>query len=609
MAVIENVSTEIGDVMRIFSDVPIVGILTLNNFIDDTEGEQIIDGDVVNIATTQLSNDLSGKATYINDIIIFNQSINQTEIGLLDIQKDALELGKTYKLVFTIEQNTSRFLKVNLYHSNESAIIQYSAISIGQTVNVLCLITPIVSDSESNKPLRITLSNVEIVNGDAIEIKGFALNEVSTTSRYFKKEFRYSVDAGLNFTGWQDLNNVNVQNIVVSRRDQFLVEVKLTRTGLNATGELVFNSLNIQGIYSQLPYPIYQKTFFNEFFTVNDIGVLNWQINVLEKLYKTGITPWYIERDTGEEEAIEIQPPTPTYTVSSIVTNGTVNDDSITVTQGDSIVVVFTPDANSYFSTLTVNGQPYNNYNLNENGTLTVSLTNIQENKDLSVTYEVVSERVYGALYNWYAVDESKTNGGFISGFTVPTSDKWVTLGNYLGGAIIAGGKLKSTRTYPTVPPRWKLPNTGATDEFNFYGVASGRRLSDGTFSRIGEESRLMIDIAENSLGDRPYRRLNFNSSSLGWITSTDSGKLGLSVRLVRDVYVSEQALVDGSFLTPVQDFNGNTYKVVKIGTQAWTVENLIATNFANGTPIPNVTDNTDWSNLTTGAYCWYNNA
>jgi hypothetical protein len=71
MAVIENVSTEIGDVMRIFSDVPIVGILTLNNFIDDTEGEQIIDGSIVNITATQLSNDIVGKASYFNDIVTF----------------------------------------------------------------------------------------------------------------------------------------------------------------------------------------------------------------------------------------------------------------------------------------------------------------------------------------------------------------------------------------------------------------------------------------------------------------------------------------------------------------------------------------------------------
>jgi hypothetical protein len=37
-------------------------------------------------------------------------------------------------------------------------------------------------------------------------------------------------------------------------------------------------------------------------------------------------------------------------------------------------------------------------------------------------------------------------------------------------------------------------------------------------------------------------------------------------------------------------------------------VENLKTTKYNDGTAIPNVTDNTDWSNLTTPAYCWYDN-
>ena len=36
--------------------------------------------------------------------------------------------------------------------------------------------------------------------------------------------------------------------------------------------------------------------------------------------------------------------------------------------------------------------------------------------------------------------------------------------------------------------------------------------------------------------------------------------------------------------------------------------ENLRTTHYRNGDAIPNVTDNTAWNGLTTGAYCWYNN-
>ncbi len=57
-----------------------------------------------------------------------------------------------------------------------------------------------------------------------------------------------------------------------------------------------------------------------------------------------------------------------------------------------------------------------------------------------------------------------------------------------------------------------------------------------------------------------------------------------------------------------VRDYDGNYYHTVTIGTQVWLKENLKTTHFANGDPIPNVTDATAWTKLTTSAYCYYNN-
>lgn len=60
-----------------------------------------------------------------------------------------------------------------------------------------------------------------------------------------------------------------------------------------------------------------------------------------------------------------------------------------------------------------------------------------------------------------------------------------------------------------------------------------------------------------------------------------------------------------GSF---IDERDNHEYKWIKIGNQIWMAENLKATKYNDGTDIPNVTDNESWANLTTGAYCWYNN-
>jgi uncharacterized protein (TIGR02145 family) len=59
---------------------------------------------------------------------------------------------------------------------------------------------------------------------------------------------------------------------------------------------------------------------------------------------------------------------------------------------------------------------------------------------------------------------------------------------------------------------------------------------------------------------------------------------------------------------TSVTDVDGNVYQTVIIGTQTWMVEDLKTTKYNNSTTIPKVTNNTEWSELTTPGYRWYDN-
>jgi uncharacterized protein (TIGR02145 family) len=57
-----------------------------------------------------------------------------------------------------------------------------------------------------------------------------------------------------------------------------------------------------------------------------------------------------------------------------------------------------------------------------------------------------------------------------------------------------------------------------------------------------------------------------------------------------------------------VKDIEGNTYHSVKIGDQLWMAENLKTTKYNDGKSIRMVSDGMIWKNLTTPAYCIYNN-
>ena len=55
-------------------------------------------------------------------------------------------------------------------------------------------------------------------------------------------------------------------------------------------------------------------------------------------------------------------------------------------------------------------------------------------------------------------------------------------------------------------------------------------------------------------------------------------------------------------------DIDGNTYKIIQIGTQTWMAENLKTSRLNDSVSMTNVSDKKIWLTLTTPAYGWYSN-
>jgi uncharacterized protein (TIGR02145 family) len=85
-------------------------------------------------------------------------------------------------------------------------------------------------------------------------------------------------------------------------------------------------------------------------------------------------------------------------------------------------------------------------------------------------------------------------------------------------------------------------------------------------------------------------------------------GGLGLIVLPGNNICGAQQISVTTCGGDSTLTYNGYTYNLVEINNQCWFEENLRTEFLNDGTPIPNVTDNLQWNNATTPAYCKFSN-
>jgi len=142
----------------------------------------------------------------------------------------------------------------------------------------------------------------------------------------------------------------------------------------------------------------------------------------------------------------------------------------------------------------------------------------------------IVYASVYGALYNWYAINDSRQISPL--GWHVPSDAEWIILLNYLGGLNIASGKMKETGT-----SHWQSPNSGANNSSGFTALPGGGRVNqlqqDFYFIYLG----LSCDFWSSTENEAQFASgfdMSFYDETVGYSTG-NKFTYGASIRCIKD--------------------------------------------------------------------------
>jgi len=123
---------------------------------------------------------------------------------------------------------------------------------------------------------------------------------------------------------------------------------------------------------------------------------------------------------------------------------------------------------------------------------------------------------------------------------------------------------------------------------------------STGTTPTINDSKTIDVNIGTGSFADDVT---GCNPNTKYYVRAYASNIAGTSYG--NAIAFTTLSVLPGSGTT---DIDGNVYNSIIIGSQEWMVSNLKTTKYKDGTAIPLVTDNTEWTKLTNPGYCWYNN-
>ena len=204
--------------------------------------------------------------------------------------------------------------------------------------------------------------------------------------------------------------------------------------------------------------------------------------------------------------------------------------------EGDKPETVTDIDGNVY-NTVTIGSQVWMKENLKTTKYSNGDLIGTTDPQDKEITGETMPKyqwsyggsvgnvATYGRLYTWYAATDNRNICP--TGWHVPNDNEWTTLGDYLGGKDIAGGKLKESETL-----HWKTPNTEASNLSGFTALPGGFRGGEGLYYDLGEWGNWWSSTASDEI-QAWLRWLYFDDGILG--RGFYGKQHGMSVRCIKD--------------------------------------------------------------------------
>ena len=216
----------------------------------------------------------------------------------------------------------------------------------------------------------------------------------------------------------------------------------------------------------------------------------------------------------------------------------------------------------------------------------------------------------------WYMITIVKNSGNYsyyvnksldktsTTSLTAENQNTGLIFGSTALGSEFLSGKLDDIGIWNRVLSEQEIQN--------LYTSSSGDILLNGTVSAENNQIKNVADPTHTQdAATKGYVDSNVNSFSGSYNDLTDTPTMytqaevdAIISSLQEQIDVLQTATGSGN----ITDQDGNSYPYLTFGTQTWTTEPAAMETYRDGTVIPQVDSTSDWANLTTGAWCYYEN-